>query len=664
MCGIVGGIASDGSWLRLSEGMSAMAGTLKHRGPDDGDIWLDGNAGVALAQTRLSILDLSPAGRQPMHSAQGRFVIVFNGEIYNHLALREELEASSTFRVPATNGKTVPHWRGHSDTETLLAAFETWGIEKTLEMTVGMYAIALWDRATRTLTIARDRLGEKPLYYGWEGSAFLFGSELKALKAYCGFRAEIDRGAIALSMRYNYIPGPHSIYRGIRKLSPGSYAQLVIGGHDWRQRALPQVRQYWSVEQAVDHGRSHPFSGTESEAVGTLENALVRAVSGQMVADVPLGALLSGGLDSSAIVALMQMQSPRPVRTFTIGFNEDGYNEAAHAKAVAKHLGTEHTELYLSAKEAIDVIPLLPRIYDEPFSDASQIPTYLVAQLARRHVTVSLTGDAGDELFGGYNRYFLTHAWWRKVAGVPRKARTLLARIALAISPASWDRLSRLIPAFRFSNFGDKLHKFAGVLDAVSPEAFYRLLLYHWPQPEAVVRGAKEPPTLFDESVSRTSLEEVIERMMYIDQVTYLPDDILVKVDRAAMAVSLETRVPFLDHRVVEFAWSLPFSMKVRNGQGKWILRKLLDKYVPRELVERPKMGFGVPIDSWLRGPLRDWAEGLLDSSRLQREGYLDPAPIRQKWQEHLSGQRNWQYPLWDVLMFQGWLEEQARVTR
>lgn len=629
-----------------------MADALRHRGPDDAGVWVDGEAGIGLAHRRLSIIDLSPAGHQPMVSAGGRYVVAFNGEIYNHLNLRRELEINAD-------------WRGHSDTETLLAGFEAWGVEATLKKAVGMFAIALWDRGERNLYLARDRMGEKPLYYGWQNGVFLFGSELKALKGHPSFQGEIDRGALALLLRHNYIPAPYSIYKDIRKLPAGTFLKLKVGGGQFAQGSLPDPVPYWSLSAVVEAGQREPIPSGDAEAISALEARLKESVGLQMVADVPLGAFLSGGVDSSTVVALMQAQSSRPVRTFTIGFNEDGYNEAEHAKAVARHLGTDHTELYVTPKEAMDVIPRLPVLYDEPFSDSSQIPTFLISQLARQHVTVSLSGDAGDELFGGYNRYFWAAKLWRWLRVMPKPARSGLAGVLTAMSPSSWNAAfassSRLIPAAWFyANPGDKLHKLAEILAAKSPEEIYLGLVSHWKQPGAVVVGGAEPPTALTEHVRQASLPDFENRMMYLDALSYLPDDILVKVDRAAMGVSLETRVPLLDHRVVEFAWRLPLSMKIRNGQGKWILRQLLYRYVPKELIERPKMGFGVPIGSWLRGPLRDWAEGLLDESRLKREGFIHPEPIRLKWAEHLSGKRNWQYYLWDVLMFQAWLEGRA----
>ena len=648
-----------------------MTDRLFHRGPDDGGAWIDESAGIALGHRRLSILDLSPQGHQPMASASGRYVIAFNGEIYNHGALRRELEAGLAFASENLEGRTGPSassparqepvkWRGHSDTEVMLAAFEHWGVRESLARFNGMFAFALWDRRERMLHLARDRFGEKPLYYGWMGKTFLFGSELKALKAHPAWRGEIDRAALALYMRHNCIPAPYSIYQGVRKLLPAHKLSLEL---DRGREQTPEVCRYWSARELAEAGMRQPFSGDDGQAVAALDRLLRDAVVLRMEADVPLGALLSGGIDSSTVVALMQAQSKRPVKTFSIGFHEAAYNEAEQAKAVARHLGTEHTELYVTAEEARAVIPRLPEIYDEPFADSSQIPTFLVSQMTRRHVSVALSGDAGDELFGGYNRHFWGQSLWSKFGWMPKPMRAALAYGLTGVAPQSWDRiLSLLGPALpsrlRAQLPGDKLHKLAAVLASASAEEMYRGLVSHW-EPGSVVLGASEPPTLLTDRAQWAQLPDFAQSMMFLDLASYLPDDILAKVDRASMAVSLEARVPFLDHRVAEFAWHLPLVMKIRNGQGKWILRQVLYNYVPRALMERPKMGFAVPLDAWLRGPLRDWAESLLDESRLRQEGYFDPVPIRRKWAEHLCGQRNWQSHLWDVLMFQAWLDFQ-----
>jgi asparagine synthase (glutamine-hydrolysing) len=647
MCGFAGILGS--AWVK-KESLQRMVVEIHHRGPDDYGVLCDSDAGIGLAHARLSVLDLSPAGHQPMHSACGRYVIVFNGEIYNFRFIREQLEKLDS----------APAWRGESDTEVMLAAISHWGPEAAVKRFVGMFAFALWDKQERSLYLTRDRLGEKPLYYGWMNDVFLFGSELKAFKAHPAWRGEINRDALALFMRHNYIPTPYSIYKDIYKLFPGTILILTAG--DVANRRIPKVRPYWSAKTIAESGVESPFTGDANEAVAQLDALLRSAVAEQMVADVPLGAFLSGGIDSSAVVALMQVQSSRPVKTFSIGLHETGYNEARHAKAVARHLGTNHTELYVTSEEAMKVIPRLPTLYDEPFADSSQIPTFLVSQLTREHVTVSLSGDGGDELFGGYNRYFMGKAIRDKVGWMPLCCRNLLAVGLQSLSPNRWNSLFTLLGSLLPMSFnhllpGDKLHKLAMVLPANSPEDMYYALISHWKEPAEVVLNATEPLTTLTDRNRWPDLSNFTHHMMYLDLMTYLPDDILTKVDRASMGVSLEARVPILDHRVVEFAWSLPLSMKICNGQGKWILRQVLYKYVPRELVERPKSGFGIPIDLWLRGPLRDWAEALLNESRLRQEGFFDPQPIRQKWTEHLSGKRNWAYHLWDVLIFQGWLE-------
>ena len=656
MCGLAGFIdgssaSPTGGWPIL---LRRMGDAIRHRGPDDSGVWIDEHAGVGLVHRRLSILDLSPAGHQPMVSASRRFVMTFNGEIYNHLELRGLLEGGggrASIAMTATGG-----WRGHSDTETLLAGIEAWGVEATLKKSIGMFAIALWDRQTHTLTLARDRMGEKPLYFGWQRCGnervFLFGSELKALKAHPAFAADIDRGALCLLLRHNYIPAPYSIYQDISKLEPGCLLTVSLAQPE------PKIWNYWDTVKVASAGVAQPFAGTANEAVDALEVLVKDAVRQQMMSDVPLGAFLSGGIDSSTVVALMQAQSSRPVKTFTIGFNEGGYNEAVHAKAVARHLGTEHNELYVSSQQAMDVIPHLPSLYCEPFADSSQIPTFLVSQLARDYVTVSLSGDAGDELFCGYNRYQITEKLWHKLALVPAPLRALVAKGITALSPTAWDSLAGAIPgAGRYATLGDKLHKGAGVLASATVDDLYLGMVSHQRSPADWVICGQEPATHLTGLRPELAGLGTVERMMALDAISYLPDDILVKVDRAGMGVSLESRVPFLDHRVVEFAWSLPLNYKLREGQTKWPLRQVLYRYVPRELIDRPKMGFGVPLDDWLRGPLRDWAEELLDEARLAREGFFHPAPIRQIWAEHLSGRRNWMAQLWNVLMFQAWLE-------
>jgi asparagine synthase (glutamine-hydrolysing) len=526
-----------------------------------------------------------------------------------------------------------------------------------------MFAFALWDREQRTLTLARDRMGEKPLYYGWQGDTLLFGSELKALKAHAAFQAEIDRGALALLLRHDCVPAPHAIYRGVAKLRPGHLLRISV---DTPREAQPAP--YWRYNDAVSAGLREPLIATDAAATDALEAQLGASVDAQMLSDVPLGAFLSGGIDSSTIVALMQARSARPVKTFTIGFDENGYDEATHAKAVARHLGTEHTELYVRPEDALAVIPQLPGIFCEPFGDSSQIPTFLISQLTRRAVTVALSGDGGDELFGGYNRYLGARTTWEKAQRLPPPARRAAAAALRAVAPATWDRwfqrIGPLLPRrWQLATPGDKAQKLADVLTLSSGQAYFLNLASQWQDPARVVLGAQEPPTLLTTPEAWPPTDNLASWMMAMDAQTYLPDDILVKVDRAAMANSLETRVPMLDHRVVELAWRLPLQQKIRHGQGKWLLRQVLYRHVPKELIERPKMGFGLPLDSWLRGPLRDWAEALLDESRLRHEGFFQPDAIRRKWTEHLSGRRNWQHQLWTVLMFQAWLEQERRAS-
>jgi asparagine synthase (glutamine-hydrolysing) len=656
MCGITGywqdSPVDIGGASALVE---AMAARIAHRGPDDVGVWVDATHGLALGHRRLSIVDLSEAGHQPMLSRRGRYVIVFNGEIYNHQSLRQALDAHS------------PHeWRGHSDTETLLACIEAWGLKTTLQRATGMFAIALWDRESRTLSLARDRLGEKPLYFGWQPGrqgALLFGSELKALRAHPNFNSNIDPQALTAFLRTGYVPAPWSIHGGIRKLQPGCMAVLA------RPDEEPRIENYWSMHETVLSGLRSPLELSPDEAVDGLEQVLKRAIAQQMVADVPLGAFLSGGIDSSTVVALMQAQSTAKVKTFSIGFHEAGFNEAEHAKAVARHLGTEHTELYVTPEEAMRVVPDLPSLYDEPFADSSQIPTFLVAQLARRHVTVALSGDAGDELFCGYNRYLMTRQLWGKLRWLPRPLRQALAHTLRRVPESGWDafigRIGMIAPSSaRHARFGAKIHKGAQVLGSRSVDDLYLQMVSLWQDPASLVVGGAEPESELTRPSPALSDIGDVERMMAMDALTYLPDDILVKVDRASMGVSLESRVPMLDHNVVEWAWRLPMAYKLRGDSTKWALRQVLYRHVPRALVERPKMGFGVPIDVWLRGPLREWAEDLLSVESLRRSGLLTPEPIRHAWQRHLSEAANMQYPLWNVLMFQAWFREHQEPAR
>jgi asparagine synthase (glutamine-hydrolysing) len=650
MCGITGFVdrhAPGADQLRGT--VESMTATLHHRGPDDTGCWVDESAGVAFGHCRLAVLDLSEHGHQPMHSGHGRYVLNYNGEIYNFAEVRSQLEAIGT------------RFRGSGDTEVLVAAIERWGLVDALGRCNGMFALALWDRQERTLSLARDRMGEKPLYYGWSGGRFLFGSELKAVRAHPAFDASVDRDALTLYLRHNCVPAPYSIYQGIRKLPPGTTLTLSEA-QTQRPGQLPEPRPYWSLAEAVTAGTSRRFDGGVDAATDDLDALLRDAVGIRTYADVPLGAFLSGGIDSSLIAALMQAQATSKVKTFTVAFDDRTYNEAGDAQRVAAHLGTEHTELLVSHDDALEVVPSLGRLYDEPFSDSSQLPTYLLSRLTREHVTVALSGDGGDELFGGYNRYRWASGTWDRLRRIPQPLRAGLGSALDAVPPRWWDgAYQRVEPALprrlRVRMPGNKVQKMAGVLGSDDLADLHLRLASHVQHPERLVLGGVEPPSLFTGAGSPRPAD-AIEQMMYLDSVTYLPDDILVKVDRASMAVSLEARVPFLDHRVVEMAWRLPSDMKIRGGTGKWLLRRLLHRYVPAELVERPKMGFGAPIGSWLRGPLRPWAEDLLSESRLRSEGYFAPAPVRRLWDEHQSGRRERQYELWDILMFQVWLAE------
>ena len=628
MCALVGFLTADPDPDAAAQ-VQRMAAAVAHRGPDDEGHWVDLDRGIALAHRRLSVVDLSAAGHQPMVSSCGRYVLVFNGEIYNHLTIR------AAFAHHA--------WRGHSDTETLLACFSRDGIDASLPRLVGMFALAVWDRQHAALTLVRDRLGEKPLYYGWQGTgaaaAFLFGSELKALKTFPAFKADLDRDALCLMLRHDSVPAPYSIYRGVHKLLPGCTLTVSL------RRPVPAIQPYWSAIDLARRGATADrFAGTPEQAVGQLDALLRDAVQQQMVADVPLGAFLSGGVDSSTVVAMMQAQSPRPVRSFTIGFHDQAFDEAAHARAVAKHLGTNHTELSVSHQEAMAVIPRLPALFDEPFGDSSQIPTFLVSQLASQQVTVSLSGDGGDELFCGYGRYQATARRWRQLSALPGWLRPGLVTTLNALPAGLLD--------------DERRRRASALLACKSLEAVYRTVLSHWQDPAALVTGGTEPPTALAGRVPDLRGLGSLQHMMALDLITYLPDDILQKLDRAAMGVSLETRLPLLDHRVVEFALRLPIDLKLRQGQSKWVLRQVLQRYLPARLVDRAKMGFSVPIGRWLRGPLRAWAESLIDEKGLRREGVLDAAMVRTLWQEHLRGLPNRQHHLWNVLMFQAWLRE------
>lgn len=644
MCGIAGFFETHGCDApSLQSTAAAMGKSLHHRGPDAGAIWTDAENGVALAHQRLSIIDLSSAGAQPMISANGRYVMAYNGEVYNFQDLRAELEAP---------GVT---FRGRSDSEVILEGFSRWGLVPTVHRMIGMFALALWDREVRELHLARDRLGIKPLYWGRSGHLFFFGSELKAVRQHPGFVADIDRNSLASYLRFAYVPTPHAIYHGVRKLRPGTILTLAAGRE-------PSEQTYWSMTDVVQGGRSELLDIGDQDALDKLDTLLRDAIRRRMVADVPLGAFLSGGIDSSIVVAMMQAQSSRQIRSFSIGFHEVDFDESIHAKAVAQHLHTDHSEIYVNPESACAVIPKLPHIYDEPFADSSQIPTFLVSELARRHVTVSLSGDGGDELFAGYNRYVLAARIWNWIGWIPQVFRRSLARSLGTLSPEAWTKVFAVCPKrLRLAQNDNNIHKLANVLGA-GPDDLYRQCVSQWDFPEQLVLGAKEHRGALFNGHARSLLPDHLSRMQYLDTITYLPDNILTKVDRASMAVSLEARIPMLDHRVVEFVWKLPERFKMRDGQSKWLLRKLLCRYIPQKLVERPKMGFGVPIDAWLRGPLRDWAEVLLDERRLRQEGLLNPEPIRRRWGEHLSGVRSWHYHIWTILMFQAWLEENRSV--
>jgi len=644
MCGIAGVISSnDGmDWRSV---LSLMGQTLVHRGPNDHGHWFDAVAGVGLAHRRLSIIDLSPAGHQPMHSSSGRYVIVFNGEIYNYRTMRSELEGLGA------------SFCGHSDTEVLLTAFEAWGVPETLKRTNGMFALALWDREARTLTLARDRLGEKPLYYGWHGKTFLFGSELKAIRAFPDFQPELDKEALALYLQLNYVPSPFSIYKGIKKLPPGTWLSIQPS----RINEISGPHTYWSLDEVIRGASEERFQGSREDAANILDRLLRDAVAMRMEADVPLGALLSGGIDSSTVVALMQEQSTKRIKTFSIGFDDASFDEATFAKSVASHLGTDHTELYLSPDDALDVIPKIPSLYDEPFGDSSQIPTYLVAKMAREKVTVVLSGDGGDELFGGYNRYFMGRTFWQRFGWIPSSLRDLGGLcLAAALSTQICSKTGQL--SSRFYSVGpksgtlcDKVDKLRYLLCARDADALYSELLYFWRDPEQLLRDHVHAPAILQAHKENLSSNDFAERMMALDMKTYLPDDILAKVDRATMGVSLEGRIPFLDHRVIEFAWRLPVDWKIGKNEGKKILKDVLYRYVPRTLMDRPKMGFSMPIARWLRQDLRDWSESLLDAKLLEGQGIFSSLHVRRAWEDHLSGRRNIPYKLWNILIFQAW---------
>ncbi len=643
MCGLAGFLELGGRSTaeRLQALATAMAGRLAHRGPDAAGSWVDASAGIALGHRRLAIRDLSAQGGQPMLSACGRYVLVHNGEIYNCDHLRQTLEQEGVCR-----------WRGHSDTEILLAAISHWGLEAALARLSGMFAFALWDRTKATLYLVRDRLGEKPLYYGWMGNTLLFASELKALHAHPAWHGEIDRDSVVQLLRFGYIPAPGSIFRGVHKLPPGTLLEISGAAH-----AAP--RPYWSLAEAARAGMASPFQGDAGEAAGQLENLLRQSVRQQLVADVPLGIFLSGGVDSSLVAALAQAEGGAPVRTFSIGFAEAAYDEARHARQVARHLGTEHAEMMVTPQHALALIPDLPEIYDEPFADPAQIPACLLARFARQHVVTCLSGDGGDELFGGYDRYLWGARAWALGRRLPDSARRQAASLLAAVPGRLWGALGAVLPPRqRYFLSGARLHKLARILAAEQPDEVYLRLVERWDGAAEMVPGARQLALPGEPHVWGEGTGGMVQRMMLLDGMGFLPGDVMAKVDRATMAVGLESRAPFLDHHLAEFAWRLPLAMKIRQGQNKWLLRQVLYRHVPEKLVDRPKMGFAVPLDAWLRGPLREWAEHLLDERSLRQAGLLDPLRVRQKWQEHLSGKRHWQHGLWSVLMLQAWLEK------
>lgn len=675
MCGFTGFYLNhEQSELDLKNIVSEMADTLEHRGPDDKGVWCDPANGLALGHRRLSIIDLSPSGHQPMTSRNNQYVIVLNGEIYNHIELRNELDLLNPDHK----------WNGHSDTETLLAAFEEWGVDKTLNKSIGMFAIALWNVSSQMLYLIRDRFGEKPLYYGWihtdNGKVFAFGSELKALRAYPGFRNSISRDSLKQFFKYMYVPAPYSIFKSIYKLEPGSILSLDVppktepnelphsfNEEDFLHESL-RIKKWYKFKKLVS-AASKNLIEDELEATNLLEQRLDETIKIQSLADVPLGAFLSGGVDSSAIVALMQRQSNTPIKTFTIGFEETQFDESQYAMEVASHLGTEHHEMRVTSNDALSLIPQIPNLYDEPFADSSQIPTYFVSQAAKKEVTVSLSGDAGDELFGGYNRYLWAPQLWKKINWMPFPARKFLGETLRRVPLNFWDQVGNYYNFFRseskgVARLGDKVSKTALRLRQVdSLDELYKSLVCEWPNTDTLVKtNSKEQINsrlldLIEDPLPKKALQDAESRMMYWDTISYLPDDILCKVDRAAMGNSLETRVPFLDHRIVELSSRIPLNMKIKDGIGKSVLRNILYKHVPKNLIERPKAGFGIPLGSWLRGPLKPWVEELINPDRLEREGYLEPVLVTTIWNEHLSGRRDWSFRIWSVVIFQQWLE-------
>ena len=648
MCGITGFISPHLSKDSFQKNIEFMTNKLEHRGPDDEGIWFDSNSGIALGHSRLSIIDLSIAGHQPMISECRRYYIVFNGEIYNHNSLRKELPESIK-------------WQGHSDTETLLNAISKWGLKRTLRKIVGMFAFALWDRSKKKLTLVRDRLGEKPLYFGFKGKTMLFGSELKSIEAFPGTPLDVSRDSLEIYLRYGFVPAPYSIYKGIYKLSPGNFIEFSID--NVKARTIPESSKYWSFASIVKKQQSKQFSGSEIDATNQLENLLKKSISGQLLGDVPLGAFLSSGIDSSTIVSLMQHQSSNPINTFTIGFKEFGYDESKSAKKISSYLGTKHCELFLTPNDALNIIPSLPRIYDEPFSDVSQIPTFLISQFASNNVKVCLSGDGGDELFCGYSRHIVAPRIWAILKNIPLKLRKIIANFIQKIPPSTWDNFyytcEIFLPRYLRINFpGAKINKISDLIRYDTLYEIYLSLISSWSSPQEIILNKNPNKEFEDSKFSNFKLKDMHHQIMFMDTLNYLPNDILVKIDRAAMASSLETRLPFLDHRVIEFAWRIPLHMKLKNNRSKWLLRQVLQNYLPENLIEGPKKGFSVPIAEWLRGPLKNWVNDLLDEKLISSQNYFSAKPIKIKWEEHLSGKQDWSKQLWTILMFQSWLQE------